>query len=303
MTDLAALNAQNLCLNYSSLKALDQLSLAIPPGGVTALLGRNGAGKTSFINCALGLLKPDSGALSILNLKAGSRQLKQQIGVMMQDADLPDLLTAREHLTLVCSYYPHALSVEQLIEQCDLNQFADTVYKKLSGGQKRRVQFAVAIAGQPKLVFLDEPTTGLDTQARRTLWQTIRSLSENGTTVLLTTHYLEEADALADHTIVIDQGKAIASGSAQDIRNLAQGSLIRCQTSTSPENLLALDGVLSVKRTGRLLDIRSDQPTSTVRQLLETDQELSDLSVTASSLEDAFEQLVNNSPTIKKGAA
>lgn len=302
-----AIQSQGLQLSYAKHKAINDLDLSIANTGVTALLGSNGAGKTSFIKCALGLESPQAGTLTVLGAQGGNQHIKQHIGVMMQDADLPDLLSAREHLTLVCAYYSNSFSVDELIQQCELEGFADKRYKKLSGGQKRRVQFAVAIAGHPRLVFLDEPTTGLDTQARRTLWNTIRRLRKKGTAVLLTTHYLEEADALADHIIVINQGRLVAQGSTQEIRSLVNGSVIRCQTSISLDRIQELSSVVSVKSSGRYIEIISSDATATSKSLLELDPTLSDLNVNTPSLEEAFEQLINptqNDTTqalIKKG--
>ncbi len=288
-----AISCNSLTISYGDFIAVSGLTLSIPSTGITTLLGGNGAGKSTFIAAALGLIKPRSGQLAILDQPAGSTAIKQRLGVMLQDADLPDLLTPREHLTLIASYFDRAHTAEELIERVELSEFADIRYKKLSGGQKRRVQFAAAIAGRPKLVFLDEPTTGLDTDARKVLWKTVRELSQSGTAVLLTTHYLEEADALADHTIVIDQGQVVAKGSADDIRRLVSGSIIRCQTHISLDRIRVLDGVNKVSRSGRLTEIVTNDQVMTIRSLLKEDQSLSDLTISKPSLEQAFTQLLN----------
>ncbi len=303
-----ALISKNLQLNYNNYsnnysknkgdsKALNGLSLTVPEGGITAILGSNGAGKTTFIKCALGLLQTNSGSLQVLGQPAGGKRLKQHVGAMMQGADLPDLLSAREHLTLVCSYYQNASPIAQLIEQCGLSDFVDKRYKTLSDGQKRRVQFAAAIAGRPKLIFLDEPTTGLDLKARQILWNTIRNLSQNGSTVILTTHYLADADALADHTIVINKGKTIAQGTTDNVRNIASGTVIRCQTYISQRTIKSLPTVKSVNTSGRLIDILCNDSNTTLKMLLELDPHLSDLTVSTPSLDQAFEQLLNNCST------
>ena len=229
--------ARNLIKAFGQTKALDGLSLHIPPRKITALLGANGAGKTTLIRSALGLQTTDSGELSVLGGKPGSLAVRRQLGVMLQNSELPDLLTAREMLTQFGSAYPAPLPVDRLIKQCDLSDFADKRYKKLSGGQKRRVQFALALIGDPDMIFLDEPTTGLDGEARRVLWGIVRDLSESGKTVLLTTHYLEEADALADHIIVMAAGRVVAEGPADDIRQQASGALITCETSLGDADL------------------------------------------------------------------
>ncbi|MEM9234096.1 MAG: ABC transporter ATP-binding protein, partial [Pseudomonadota bacterium] len=192
------ISAEGVVRSYGTKRALDGVDLSFAAGGgITAILGPNGAGKTTFVHCALGLVKPSRGRLSILGGRPGSLANRRRIGAMLQDANLPDLLTPREHITLFASYYENPIDREELIALCDLGGFADKLYKKLSGGQKRRVQFALSLVGQPDLIFLDEPTTGLDIDARRILWSTIRQLTDTGTSVILTTHYLEEADALA----------------------------------------------------------------------------------------------------------
>ncbi len=285
--------AEKLSHYFGKKRALNSINIAIPSTGITALLGANGAGKTTLINCALGLLKPSSGDLRVLQGKAGTQAIKQQIGVMLQDADLPDLLTAREHITLFSTYYSNPINIDELIKQCDLIEFADTRYRKLSGGQKRRVQFALAILGRPKLVFLDEPTTGLDIDARRVLWNTIRELSSTGTTIVLTTHYLEEADALADRIMVIDRGQLIADGSANEIRKVVSGAVIRCESNLSISTAEQLSGVRSANRSGRYLEVVTNNGTETLKELLSKDPKLSDLTVQKPTLENAFTQLIN----------
>lgn len=242
---------ENLSHFFGDKRALDCVDLAIPYSGITALLGANGAGKMTLINRALGLLKPSKGSLQVLGGIAGSQPIKQQIGVMLQDADLPDLLSAREHIALFSTYYPNPIASNDLIKQCDLSEFADTRCKQLSGGQKRRVQFALAILGHPKLVFLDEPTTGLDIKARRILWNTIRELSSAGAAVVLTTHYLEEADALADHVMVINRGKLVADGSTSEILDAVRGAVIRCETCINVSMANTMVGVRTASQSGR----------------------------------------------------
>jgi len=271
--------------------ALNQISLSIPRSGVTAILGANGAGKTTLIKCALGLLKPSSGDISLFNKAPGLAETKQLVGVMLQDSNLPDLLTTREHIELFQSYYHNPLSLEQLNKLCDIAPFINQRYKKLSGGQKRQVQFALSILGRPKIVFLDEPTTGLDISARKSVWETIRNLSKNGTAVVLTTHYLEEADSLADHTIVMSQGKIIADAATEHIRALSGGAVIRCSSALSTEIIADVAGVKSVNYHGKQLEIRSTDTSLSLRELFELDPSLHNLTVSKSSLEDAFLEL------------
>lgn len=291
-TELAsALLCSDVIKRFSNKTALDSLSLNIPATGVTAILGANGAGKTTLINCALGLLKPNSGSISLFGKAPGLAETKQLVGVMLQDTNLPDLLSAREHIELFQSYYHTPLSISQLCELCDLDAFIDQRYKKLSGGQKRRVQFALSILGQPKIVFLDEPTTGLDISARKTVWRTIRKLSQSGTAIVLTTHYLEEADSLADHTIVMSNGQIIADASTEQIRASASGAVIRCSTKLDAQTIAAVEHVESVDHHGKHLEIRSADASKSVKRLFELDPSLSNLTISKSSLEDAFLEL------------
>ncbi len=235
--------ASNLVKRYGTKSALDGLSLGIRASGITAILGANGAGKTTLIRCVLGLTAPSAGMLSVFGQAPGSREARTRTGVMLQDADLPDLLTPREHLTLFASYYDRPLPVTEAITTCDIGAFADTRYKALSGGQKRRVQFALAVIGQPDLLFLDEPTTGLDGDARRALWQTVRRLAEGGASIVLTTHYLEEADALADHIVILKDGRVLTEAPTPQIRSAVGGALIRCSTTLALADVRPLAGV------------------------------------------------------------
>ncbi len=246
--------AQGLSKKFDNDYALQHIDLSIKPGGVTAILGANGAGKTTFILCCLGLSKQSSGMLTIFGEAPGSIVSKRRIGVMLQDADLPDLLTPQEHITLFASYYPNPENIDEILNTCKLTEFADKKYRKLSGGQKRRVQFALAIIGDPDLVFLDEPTTGLDTETRRMLWDVVRKLAKTGRTIILTTHYLEEADVLADRVVVVKAGRIIADGVTAEIRELAGGGLIKCISNVSEDydHLFSQPGVFSLGQTAQL---------------------------------------------------
>jgi len=213
---------------------------------------------------------------------------------MLQDSGLPDLLNPREHIELFQTYYPNPLSLDELCQRCDLGNFIHKRYKHLSGGQKRRVQFALAILGQPKMLFLDEPTTGLDIDARKVVWNTISELSDAGMAVLLTTHYLDEVDSLADHTIVMSQGNIIANDTTEKIRAVASGSIIRCESVLDLDLIREQSHVRSAKLVGNRIEIISNNATDTLCQLLTLDPQLSNLTISKSSLEDAFLQLTNN---------
>ncbi|GAA0856649.1 ABC transporter ATP-binding protein [Aliiglaciecola litoralis] len=283
--------AKDLKKSYGKVNAINGIDLHIDQAGVFAILGQNGAGKTSFIRCALGLESVTSGSLETMGNKPGSLSAKQQTGVILQDSDLPDSLTIKEQIQLFASYYPNPLSVDDTIAMCELHSFADKGYKKLSGGQKRRAQFALAIVGDPQLIFLDEPTTGLDIDARRRLWSIIREFANKGKTIVLTTHYLEEADNLADRIMVMNAGKIVADSTPEDIHKLVKGSVVRCQTQLSIAQLQSLSGGGSVTVSGRFSEIHTEQVNNTLAQLLSLDPDLQDLTVSQPKLEDIFGQL------------
>ncbi|XBQ17048.1 MAG: ABC transporter ATP-binding protein [Oceanicaulis sp.] len=292
MTSTApVISARGLSRAFGRTRALDGFDLEVAGPGVLALLGPNGAGKTTFVNAALGLVRPASGALEILGGAPGDPRVRARTGVMMQDAELPDLLTAREQIALFASYYPNPRGVDETIALAGIEPFATKRYGKLSGGQKRRVQFALALVGRPDLIFLDEPTTGLDTEARRGLWAIVRAAAEDGARVVLTTHYLEEADALADDVAVMSRGRVIARGSASDLREQVGGALIRCRTRLDEPALAALPAVRRARASGRYAELASADAVRTLKALFAEDPEVADLSVRQPTLEEAFDTL------------
>jgi len=285
------LSAKDLKKSYGNFEALKGISFDIEQAGVCAILGQNGAGKTTLIKCALGLEKISAGRLFTMGLQPGKLAAKQQTGVILQDTDLPDTLTVIEHITLFASYYPNPIKVEEAIDLCDLSSFANKRYKQLSGGQKRRVQFALAIIGDPKLVFLDEPTTGLDIDARRNLWAVIRGFSEQGKTIVLTTHYLEEADNLADRIMILNAGKIVSDTSPQTLRSQARGTIIRFESIELGAAFEHLPHVIELKQDGRFTEIRSDNVNATLSKLLSLFPSVRNLSVNQPKLEDIYSEL------------
>jgi ABC-type multidrug transport system ATPase subunit len=282
---------------YGDTLALDGLSLRILPGELLAVLGPNGAGKSSAIGLWLGILEPEVGAVSLLGgspLYAGNRL---GIGVMMQDVELTPLLSVREQIELTASYYPQPLGVDEVIALTGLQAIADKRYGSLSGGQKRMLQFALATCGRPRLLFLDEPTVGLDQQARERVWRTIRSLVDGGCAVLLTTHYLEEAEALADRVAVMMGGKCIAEGSVTEMRALVSSKRVSCLSGIDAQAVRAWPGVVEAVRDSDLLHVTAIDAEAVVQQLFRVDPGLRQLEVRQASLADAFKQL-----TLKEAA-
>jgi ABC-2 type transport system ATP-binding protein len=274
--------------NYGDLQALRNLELSIRSGELLALLGPNGAGKTTAVKLLLGLARPTSGSVSVFGGDPTQSGVRTRIGAMLQVARVPATLRVREHIDLFSSYYPHPLPIDETLALSGLTEIKDRFFGELSGGQQQRVLFALAICGNPDLLFLDEPTVGLDVEARRRLWQVIRTLIDRGKTVLLTTHYLEEADALADRVVVINRGTVIAQGTPAEIKAFSCDKKIRCKTSLGLDAIRKLPGVEQAKLDREAVEIQSAHAEVVLRELLTRDPELSGIEVTSAGLEEAF---------------
>ena len=229
--------------NYDAVKALVSVDFNVRAGEVVALLGPNGAGKTTAVKLLLGLMTPNSGKVQVFGADPTNPDNRLRTGAMLQVGRVPETLRVREHIDLFSTYYRRHLPIADVLAAAGLEKLRDRKFGELSGGQKQRVLFALAICGDPDLIFLDEPTVGLDVEARRMLWDEIRRMVSRGKTVLLTTHYLQEADALADRIAVINQGKIIAEGTPSEIKAQTSGKKIRCITSLSADALRRLPGV------------------------------------------------------------
>lgn len=280
---------------YGSIVALDGLDLGVRRAELLAILGPNGAGKTTAISLLLGLQQPDTGKASLFHQSPLKLEARRQVGVMMQEVTLAEDLRVREHIDLIGHYYPDPLSPEAAMEMTRTTALADRPYGKLSAGQKRQVQFAVAVCGRPKLLFLDEPTVGLDVQARAVLWETIRSLVRQGSSIVLTTHYLEEAQALADRVAVLANGRLIASGTVSEMRALVSRKRITCSTTLTFEEIATWPGVESVTRDRELLHITVTDAEEVTRRLVIADPKVRDLEVHRAGLAEAFTELTQES--------
>ena len=231
----------------------------------------------------LGLTTPSAGTVRIFGRDPRDPATRTRIGAMLQVGNAPEVLRVREHVDLFRSYYPAPLAVEELVRIARLDGIMGKQFGQLSGGQKQRMLFALALAGDPDVIFLDEPTVGMDIEARRALWTEVR-----GKTVLLTTHYLEEADALATRVIVIDKGRVLREGTPTEIKQLGHTRTIRCRTALPLGSLRGLPGVVDANLEAGLTTIRANQPEQLLRILLERDRTLEDLEVLTPALEDAF---------------
>jgi ABC-2 type transport system ATP-binding protein len=281
--------------NYGEVQALKGVNFRVRAGEVVALLGPNGAGKTTAVKLLLGLLQPNTGKVRVLGGDPTNPENRMRTGAMLQVGRVPETLRVREHIDLFSSYYQNPLPAAAVLAAAGLENLSERKFGDLSGGQRQRVLFALAICGNPDLLFLDEPTVGLDVEARRLLWEQIRQLVGRGKTVLLTTHYLQEADALADRVAVINKGEIIAEGSPSEIKAQTAGKRIRCITSLTIDMLRQIPGVTEVKEDREAFEIHTPEAEPVLRELLARDANLSGLEVTAAGLEEAFLALTQDS--------
>jgi ABC-2 type transport system ATP-binding protein len=265
---------KNVCKRFGALVAVDNLSLSIDEPGVLALLGPNGAGKTTTIDMLLGLRRPTLGTLRIFGNDPAQVSVRERIGCAPQQSGVPESLRVIEILDFVGRQYPNALPVEQVLSDFGLSRYAKRQAGVLSGGELRRLTLGLAFIGKPDLVFLDEPTNGLDVEARRNVWEYIRAYARAGGAVLLTTHHMEEAEALALRIVVMNEGRVVREGTAADFRRSG------------------LRRVTYVDSTGTTVVLRTEDSDAAVRDLVRSDVPFSELSIVDQSLEDAVLSLL-----------
>jgi ABC-2 type transport system ATP-binding protein len=298
-----AIQCRGLRKTYDGkVEAVRGLDLDIEAGECFGLLGPNGAGKTTTIEILEGLLEPTSGEVEILGRtwKKDERELREWLGISLQETRLSEKLTVRETLQLFSSFYLHPTPVEAVLEEMSLEEKVDALVGKLSGGQKQRLAVATALVANPKILFLDEPTTGLDPQSRRQLWDIVRQFQKRNGTVLLTTHYMDEAERLCDRLAIIDHGQIIAAGTpAELIERLTGHHIVEFAISQQPSDdgqaWSRLPGVQSVRAEDGLYSLRVNEPHETIPALLAEVQkqhaQLVHLTTRQASLEDVFVQL------------
>ncbi len=277
---------------------LRELSLSINVGEVTALLGPNGAGKSTTVSLLIGRLQPDAGEVALYGLKPDRPAARARLGVMLQAAGLPDVMTVAEVVTLQSGYYRDPRPLGETLALSGLEELAQRRCGTLSGGQAGRVQYALAICGRPDLLVLDEPTAAMDRASARALWSTVREAAADGAAVLMTTHDLAEADALADRVVVMDAGRIVADDTPAAIRALAGGAVIRCRSAILTTRAAALPGVRRATSDGAELRLVTTDAATTVRRLLDADASLSDLRVHDAALEDAIASLLSSNERI-----
>jgi ABC-2 type transport system ATP-binding protein len=279
---------RNIRKRFGPVTALDGFDLQIQQGQLLALLGRNGAGKTTATRLLLGLTSADEGAARVFGHDPRQRSGRLRTGTMLQAGQVPETMRVAEHIELFSSYYPKPLPPGEAIRAAGLEGLEKRLYGSLSGGQRQRVLFALAICGRPDLLLLDEPTAGLDVDSRRGLWKHIRHFVAGGGSVLLTTHYLEEADALADHVTVIDRGRRVAEGSPAEIKRSIGARRISCITELSDERLRAIEGVQTVTRNGARVTLAAVDSDAVLRRLITADPQAREVEVQGAGLEEAF---------------
>lgn len=303
---MAAIEVTGLRKVYGGVAAVDGLDLVIERGEVVALLGPNGAGKTTTVEILEGYRRRDAGTVSVLghDPETGGGEFRARIGVVLQEAGFEENFTPRELLRLQAGWYPHPRPVAEVIALTGLEEKADARVGTLSGGQRRRLDLALGIIGDPELLFLDEPTTGFDPSARRRAWELVGSLRDLGATILLTTHYLDEAEHLADRVVIIDHGRVLAQGTPDEL-----GAVAGVATVISfrvPEGL-AEDALPAIGRDRRLagsvVEVRSPTPTADVAVLatwaVENGYELDGLTLARPSLEDVYLDLVGEADHVE----
>ncbi|MCL4313238.1 MAG: ABC transporter ATP-binding protein [Actinobacteria bacterium] len=277
---------------YGPVTALADVNISVQRGETVVLLGPNGAGKSTAINLLLALTEPDEGRIRVLSVPPREAVAAGKVGAMLQSGSaigFPNGVSVMEVMELARKLYPRPLDMDILIELAGLGEFAYQRIDRLSGGQIQRVRFGWAIAGDPELIFLDEPTVGLDVESRRAFWKMMREFTGSGKTVLFATHYLEEADAIADRVVLLNKGKVVADGSPTTIKaSVNQRTLRFNMEDTSVEELLCLPGVSHVEVRGKEVLITSTDSDETVRALCANQLPFEDLEVVGAALEDAF---------------
>ncbi|TQV75521.1 ABC transporter ATP-binding protein [Aliikangiella marina] len=285
------LQIKNLSKRYAKTVAVDDISFNVKQGQCFGLLGPNGAGKTTTIEMMEGILPPSSGEI-LFEGKPIDKNYYQRVGIQFQHTAIQDFLTVKETLSMFANFYKQSLSSAQLIEMCALQEIVDRDTRKLSGGQRQRLLLALAMLNDPKIIFLDEPTTGLDPQSRRNFWQLIDNIKRQNKTVLLTTHYMDEAESLCDEIVIMDTGKIIQRGTPNTLlKDHFDGVLVTLPISIEPK-LKSMQ--LDYLRNNQVVEIMSANVDQTIRTLLENEVPLEGMQVRSPNLEDLFIKLTGH---------
>jgi ABC-2 type transport system ATP-binding protein len=284
------MQVEGLHKSYGALKAVDGIDLEIPRGSCFGLLGPNGAGKTTTIEMMEGIVKADDGRILFKGKPIGG-DFKKKVGIQFQNTALPEFITVKETLELFSSFYPHPRPMDELIELCSLLDILNQDNRKLSGGQRQRMLLALAIIPKPEMLFLDEPTTGLDPQARRNFWKLIEGVKAEDTSILLTTHYMDEAQLLCDYIAIMDKGKVLECDTPQKLlEKHFKGVLIRLPHD-GDERELPQGAVI----TGGNLEMQTVDLDASLKKLLSSSYDLTGMTIDKPNLEDLFIKLTGSS--------
>ena len=287
-TTPAAIAASGLTKRFGRVRAVDGADLRVEPGEVVAFLGPNGAGKSTTIDVILGLTRPDSGEISVFGTTPRSAIARGYVSAVLQTGGLLKDLTVRETVQLTASLFTDSRPVDEVLRRAGILEIADRMVGKCSGGQQQRLRFAMALLSDPGLLILDEPTTGMDVEGRRSFWQAIRADADRGRTVLFATHYLEEADAYADRIILMSHGRIVADGSTADIKGLVAGRILRATLpDADPAALAGFPGVKDVEVQGERIVVGTADSDGLARYLL-TETDARDVEISSQNLESVF---------------
>ncbi|PZG20943.1 ABC transporter ATP-binding protein [Nonomuraea aridisoli] len=286
---MEAISVEGVAKSYGNVRAVESLSLRVPAGQVVAVLGPNGAGKSTTVGMMLGLIEPDAGRVEVFGKTPAEAGAAGFVGAMLQNGELAPNLTVREVVGFVRGLYPDPMPLDEVLELADLTDLAKRRTGRLSGGQAQRVRFAMAIAGAPKVLVLDEPTAALDVESRRTFWAGMRAYAAHGRTILFATHHLEEADENADRVVVVARGRIVADGTPAEIKQRAGGRAVRFTLGGQPAaGLERLPAVTTVEVDGDVATLHTADPDTVVAALYGTGLTVRDLEITTPALEDAF---------------
>ena len=299
-----AVQLTDLHKSFGDVTAVDGVDLTISPGEVVALLGPNGAGKTTTIDMIPGLSRPTSGEVRVFGMSPRQAVNRGLIAAVMQTAGLLPDITVRETVELTASLFSHKIDTEEAMRRAGVTDFATRIVKKCSGGQQQRLRFAMALVSDPALLILDEPTTGMDVEGRRSFWEAIHADAEHGRTIVFATHYLEEADAFADRIILMSRGRIVADGTATEIRASVSGRSLRATLTCAAEQLH--DALADLRAQGTVSDVEilgsaltlSSTDTDAVAALLLDKHLAKDLEITSRGLEEAFMALTSDDTTV-----
>jgi ABC-2 type transport system ATP-binding protein len=290
-----AVQLEHVSKNFGKVQALKQVSFKVEPGEVIAFLGPNGAGKTTAISLMMGLRAPDSGTATIFGRDPRDPQNRSRIGAMLQESDVPSTLKVREVVDFIGRVYSNPLTVAKALEMADLSELANRPASNLSGGQKKRLAFALAVIGNPDVLFLDEPTAALDVEARRGFWEQVGTFTRSGKTIILTTHYLEEADAIAERIVVINQGEVVAQGTPAAIKARVGGKIVRFKSPRLEAAMLEKLPITRSSINAESVELYTLEPEQVLRELFARNVPMTDLEVRGGGLEEAFVQITNSS--------